>query len=83
MTAYQHIRYPSGEFAWIDQSHPVDRHEVSERTWLTACATVAGHAIYYWADGGLGKTRLLEELEQGAPGEAPLSFQWHHRSLSH
>ena len=24
----------------------------------------AGHAIYYWADGGLGKTRLLEELEQ-------------------
>ncbi|MBN2470996.1 MAG: tetratricopeptide repeat protein [Anaerolineae bacterium] len=23
----------------------------------------ANHAVYYWADGGLGKTRLLEELQ--------------------
>ena len=22
------------------------------------------HFVYYWADGGLGKTRVLEELEQ-------------------
>ena len=50
----------------------VGREEELER--LRQCLHARGerHFVYYWADGGLGKTRLLEELlrmvEDAGPG---------------